>query len=355
MPPPHVIPTFIKQERPSTIQFVHMIESALGSIFAEGAPLWSFVLVWSLFLAVALFVLVRGADTFVVGAKQVGSSLGMSKFAIGVLIVGFGTSLPELASSVAAALEGTTEIVVANAVGSNITNILLVVGILAAVGGRIAIKRDLIKTELPIFFIASTHFLAVVWDGAVDRLEAILLLGTFCAYMWYLFVEAEGEDSVDLVKETGSRPRLEAKSLAFIVLGIVAVLVGANYTVEMVVNIATAAAVPIGFVSILAIALGTSLPELFVSIQAIKTGEQELAIGNIFGSNAFNILVVIGVPALITPLVADEVVMSLGIYVLLAASAIFFVNGLARQIMRWEGMMMLLFFAFFVVKLAEFL
>lgn len=310
---------------------------------------------WLVYLAIALFALVRGADTFVVGAKQMGASMGMSKFAIGVLIVGFGTSLPELASSIAAALDGATEIVVANAVGSNITNILLVVGVLAAFGGRISIKRDLIKTELPIFFIATAHFIAVVWDGTVDRIEAVLLLGTFAAYMWYLFVEAEGEDSVDLYRENGGRPRLQGKSLAFILLGVAAVLVGAHYTVEMVVNIATVANVPLGLVSIVAIALGTSLPELFVSIQALKTGETELAIGNIFGSNAFNILMVIGLPALIMPLKADEVVMELGIQVLLAASLIFFVNGLARQIMRWEGMMMLLFFAFFLVKLSVFL
>lgn len=310
---------------------------------------------WIVYLAAALFALIRGADMFVVGAKQMGASLGMSRFAIGVLIVGFGTSLPELASSVVAALNGTTEIVIANAVGSNITNILLIVGVLAAFGGRIVIKRDLIKTELPIFFIATAHFIAVIYDGTVDRLEALLLLGTFGAYMWYLFVEAQSEDSVELHKDKGRVPRLQAKSIAFIMLGIAAVLVGAHFTVDMVVNIAGMMSVPIGLVSIAAIAIGTSLPELFVSIQALKTGETELAIGNIFGSNAFNILIVIGLPALITPLIADEVVMNLGIQILLAASAIFFVNGLARQIMRWEGMMMLLFFGFFMVKLAAFL
>ncbi len=316
---------------------------------------WIQILLWTIYLAAALFALVRGADMFVIGAKQVGASLGMSKFAIGVLIVGFGTSLPELASSVAAALEGSTEIVVANAVGSNITNILLVVGVLAALGGRVVIKRDLIKTELPIFFIASTHFLFVVWDGLVDRLEAMLLLGTFCAYMWYLFVEAREEDSVELKKASGRHDRLQATSIAFIVFGIAAVLLGAHYTVDMVVHIATAMSVPLGLVSIAAIALGTSLPELFVSLNALKTGEAELAIGNIFGSNAFNILMVIGIPALITPLIADEVVMELGVPVLLAASLIFFVNGLAKQIMRWEGMMMLLFFCFFLIKLVDFI
>lgn len=329
-----------------------MLESVLGSMFAGGAPLWAFMTVWLVFLAVALFVLIRGADTFVVGAKQMGASLGMSKFAIGVLIVGFGTSLPELASSIAAVLGGATEIVVANAVGSNITNILLIVGVLSAFGGRIIIKRELIKTELPIFFIATAHFVMVVSDAVVDRVEALLLLGTFGAYMWYLFVEARQEDDVSLT-HVGRRPHLEFRSLIFIVLGLAAVLVGANYTVEMVVNIATALQMPLGIVSIFAIAIGTSLPELFVSLQALKTGELELAIGNIFGSNAFNILVVIGVPALISPLIADVAVMQLGLHILIAASAIFFVNGLARQIMRWEGMMMILFFAFFLVKLLD--
>lgn len=311
------------------------------------------IAIWVAFLLVALFVLVRGADLFVVGAKQMGSSLGMSKFAIGVLIVGFGTSLPELASSIAAALNGATEIVIANAVGSNITNILLVIGVLATLSGRIIIKRDLIKTELPIFFIATVHFLAVSFDGVVDRIEAMLLLGTFAAYLWYLFVEARQDDSVELTKQ-GNRPHLEFKSVIFILLGIAAVLFGAKFTVDMVVNIASALAVPLGLISITAIALGTSLPELFVSIQAVKSGEAELAVGNIFGSNAFNILMVVGFPAIMTPVFADEVVMSLGLPILLAASAIFFVNGLARQIMRWEGMMLLLFFAFFLIKLAEF-
>ena len=308
---------------------------------------------WVVSLAVAIFALVRGSGMFVTGAKQVGSALGMSSFAIGVLIVGFGTSLPEFASSVAAALSGSTEIVVANAVGSNITNILLIVGVLAVFGGGVVIKRDLLQTELPVFFIATTLFVAVVFDGHVDRVEALLLLGTFASYVWYLFVDASKEKSNETVKES-STTKVETKSIIYIIIGVTAVLVGAHYTVEMVVNIATALELPIGLVSIVAIALGTSLPELFVSMQAIKDGEAELAIGNIFGSNAFNMLIVVSVPAIITPLVVDEVVMDIGLKVLIAASAIFFVLGLARHVMRWEGMMMLLFFLFFIVKLMGF-
>jgi cation:H+ antiporter len=307
---------------------------------------------WIGILVVALFVLIRGADLFIEGAKQVGASFGMSSFAIGVLIVGIGTSLPELASSIAAVLASETEIVVANALGSNITNILLIVGVLAAIGGPIMINKNLLKTELPIFFIATVHFIASIYDGIVDRIEALLLFGTFCAYMWYLFSPSNEAKKEMEVKANDSKVTI--KSVVFIVLGIVAVLGGAHYTVEMAVNIAGGFSVPIGLVSIGAIAIGTSLPELFVSLQALKTNETDLAIGNIFGSNAFNILMVVGASGLIMPLEVGAVVMELGVWVLIASSLILFVNGLARQVQRWEGVAMLLFFAFFIVKLVEF-
>ncbi len=306
------------------------------------------------FLAAALFVLVRGADLFVIGAKQLGTAFGMSKFAIGVLIVGFGTSLPELASSVAAVLSNQPEMPIANAVGSNITNILLIIGLMATFGGRIAIKRDLIKTELPIFAFATILFVAVVFDGVVDRIEGWLLLSTFATYIWYLFAEAKSSDEIDLLESEKRTPHWHVQSVAFVLLGVTAVLIGAHYTVTNVVAIAISLSVPIDLVTILAIAIGTSLPELFVSLQALRTGETELAVGNIFGSNAFNILMVVGIPALLSPLVAGEVVMQLGIGVMAAASGILFISGLARQIMRWEGAMMLIFFVFFLVKLAAF-
>jgi len=310
------------------------------------------ILQWSVFLAVSLFILIRGSDLFVQGSKAIGLSVGLRPFIIGVLIVGFGTSLPELASSISAVLQGASEIVLANVVGSNITNILLIVGLLAAIGGTIKIKRDLLHTELPIYFIGTVHFAAVIYDGVVDRLEALLLLGTFGAYMWYIYSESKDGVEEELANDSRQTTR---KSVMYLVIGLFAVLVGAHYTVEMTVNIATAFAIPIGVVSIVAIAIGTSLPELVVSVQALRTGETAMAIGNIFGSNAFNIMMVTALPALIMPLQADAVVMQLGLPVLLAASAIFFVNGLARQIMRWEGLMMLIFFLFFLIKLTEFI
>ena len=310
------------------------------------------LLQWSGILIFSLYVLVRGADLFVEGAKQIGASFGMSAFAIGVLIVGLGTSLPELASSIAAVLSDSSEIVVANAVGSNITNILLIVGVLAMLGGPVMINKNLLKTELPIFLIATIHFIASIFDGVVDRVEALLLFGTLVAYIWYLF--SSGNKAKEEMEVKPKRKKLKIRDIVFVLLGIVAVLAGAHFTVQMAVNIATGLAIPVGLVSIGAIAIGTSLPELFVSLQAIKTKETDLAIGNIFGSNAFNILMVVGIPGMIMPLQIGEVVLELGMWVLVAASLILFVNGLARQVQKWEGIAMILFFCFFLVKLVDF-
>jgi cation:H+ antiporter len=240
--------------------------------------------------------------------------------------------------------------VVANVIGSNITNILLIVGLLATITGRIAVDHTLVKTELPIFFIATTLFVMTISDGMVDRLEATLLLGTFIMYLWYLLIETRNDRT--LSDSPHRRKRVTYDVVCYALLGLCGLLLGAHYTVEMTVNLATALHIPLGLVTIGAIAIGTSLPELFVSLRAMHNGEVELAIGNIFGSNAFNLLVVVGIPALIAPLSGEAAILAVGLPILIGASAIFFVTGLSRQIMRWEGMMMLLFFVFFLIKLA---
>jgi cation:H+ antiporter len=302
-----------------------------------------------LYLGVALFVLVRSSEMFLVGAKKIGSSFGLSHFTIGVLIVALGTSLPELASSIAGVLQGNPEVVVASVVGSNIANILLIVGLLACIAGRIAINQELIKTELPIFFIATAHFILVVIDGKVDMLEGLLLLATFIVFAWYLVTQAHQARKIHQKKHQHIQFDIRAYILVF--LGLIGVFVGAHYTVDLSVTLAHTFLVPVGLISIAAVIVGASLPELFISLHALRNKEVEVAIGNIFGANVINILVVIGIPALITPLVVEPVITSVGVPVLIAASMIFFVAGISKQIMRWEGIMMLLFFIFFLAKI----
>lgn len=312
------------------------------------------IIIFALILVVSLAVLIKGADFFIEAAKKIGVGLGMSPFVIGVLIVGLGTSLPELASAIAAVLKEETGIVVANVVGSNIANILLVVGLLALLAKKIIIRRDLLKSEIPLFVIATTHFLFIIHDGLVTRLESLLLLGTFGAYLWYIIKEPPSD--LEIVEEIPIKEKIRKyKNIGLLLVGLVGIIVGAHFTIYAAVEFALLAGVPVTVVTILGIAVGTSLPELMVSLQAIKTGEVDLAVGNIFGSNAINMLLVTGVPALITNLHVDDVVMSVGIHILLAASVIFFVHGLSRRLMRWEGVMLLLFFIFFIVQLFSYI
>lgn len=309
------------------------------------------------YLVAALFVLVRSSELFLAGAKHIGSSFGLSKFTIGVLIVAFGTSLPELASSIFAVLQGSPEVVIASVVGSNVTNILLIVGLLALISGRIVVNQELIKTELPIFFIATALFVLMLYDGVIDSIEGGLLVTTFLVFAWYLLSEARKAKKIHVEHvRTLKHPHLQIdyKSILYIVVGIIGVLVGAHYTVEMTVTIATALYVPVGLISIAALSIGASLPELFVSLHALKDGEVELAVGNVFGSNVFNILIVAGIPALLAPLPVEPIIVYVGLPILIASSAIFFVTGLSKQVLRWEGIMMLLFFVFFVIKLATY-
>jgi len=278
----------------------------------------------------------------------------MSPFVIGVLIVGMGTSLPELASSLAAVYNNETTMVTANVVGSNITNILLIVGLLALISPKIVIRRDLMKSELPIFVIATTHFLFIIHDGIVTRVESFLLLGTFTAYLWYIIKEPPSD--LEVIEEVSKEDNSNLfKSIALLVVGLVAIVLGAHFTVYSAIEMASLIGVPISIVTILGIAIGTSLPELAASFKAIKIGDSDLAIGNIFGSNVMNMLFVVGLPAFFTNLLVDNVVMEMGMYILLATSVIFFVHGLSRRLMRWEGAMLLLFFAFFVIQLFQYI
>lgn len=302
-------------------------------------------------LAVALFALVKGADYFIDGSKEVGATLGLSPFVIGIVVVGFGTSLPELASSFLATLSGSADFAIATVVGSNITNILLIAGLLIAIGGRIVVERDLVRTELPIFLIATAAFLYVARDGSIVFIESILLLITFVSYLWYLIYEARSIDDVEVTASTRGK-KISLRTVLFLIGGLAAVVVGAHFTVEAVLGIAEALAIPASLITITAVAVGTSLPELAVSLRALmKEGGIDLALGNIFGSNVFNALIVIGIPGLFSTLTLDATIASIGIPALIMASALFFVTGLSRQFLRWQGFVFVAFFFLFLYEI----
>lgn len=318
------------------------------------------LVIWASILITALAIMVGGAEVFLRQAETIGLRMGLSSFTIGVIIVGFGTSLPELASSLAAVLAHTPSIVNANAIGSNIANILLIGGVLAFFGKRIKIERDLLEAELPFFVISTALFAEVAYDGMVTFTESFLLVCTFAVYMIYLFKEEyESGSVVKDVKQEVQHERFqffklsELRTVLLLVIGLAGLLLGARYVVEAVLALADIFTVPPGAITIIAIALGTSLPELVVSVKALQNNKLSMGVGNIFGSNAFNITLAVGIPGLFSALPLDAPTLLIGLPVLLVSSVIFLVIGLAHRLHRWEGIMFFILYAYFTMQLVS--
>jgi cation:H+ antiporter len=308
------------------------------------------ILIWGGVFIASLVALVKGADWVLDGAKKIGLALGMSPFVVGVLIIGFGTSAPELVSSIAGVLSGATEIPVANAVGSNIANILLIVGISAMVArGTYQATRNLVDLEIPLLILATLFFFGVAYDGVVTTVEAFFLLAGFIIYLLYnLFHSDEQKSDIPVSPED---KKIKALDIVLLVLGFALLIFGAKYLVDAVLVISSSVGISVGVITLLAVALGTSLPELIVSIKAALQGNAEVSLGNIFGSNIFNILFVVGVPALIKPLTIDASTLAVAIPAMIGATVLFAISGLSQKIHTWEGAFYVLLYALFVAKI----
>jgi len=306
-------------------------------------------LIWGGVFVVSLVALVKGADWVLDGAKKIGLALGMSPFVIGVLILGFGTSAPELVSSIAGVLSGAPEIPVANAVGSNIANILLVVGFSAVIArGTYAATRNLIDLEIPLLILSTFFFFGVAYDGTVTFVEGVFLLVGFVIYLLYNLFHNGEKTSVAVSPE---EKKVRLLDIVLLVIGFALLILGARYLVESVLALSSAVGISVGIITLLAVALGTSLPELIVSAKAALSGNAEVSLGNIFGSNVFNILLVVGVPALIKPLPIDAATLGIAIPAMIGATILFAISGLSQKIHVWEGAFYLLLYALFVVKI----
>jgi cation:H+ antiporter len=329
------------------------------------------LILWILIFILSLAILIKSADWFVESSEKIGLALKISPFIIGVTIVAIGTSFPELASSIAATLKGATEVVTANTVGSNLANILLIVGLSAVAARTLIVRRSLIDLDAPLLGVATFLFVFVMWDKEIVLGEGILLIFGFLIYLLYTIFhrkeeEKEGLESGEVLPSRVERREIEAKIekipekaspkigfkvFLFLILGMVGLAIGANYTIEAMLKISDILKIATSLVAITALAIGTSLPELVVSVRAASKKKYEIALGNIFGSNVFNILLVAGIPALIRPLVVDELTFRIGLPFLVIATLLFVISGISRKIHIWEGAMYLLFYILFIVKL----
>lgn len=258
------------------------------------------MLISVLLLSLGFIMLVKGADWFVDGASGVAKRFKIPQLVIGLTIVAMGTSVPEAAVSIAAALKGNADITVGNIVGSNILNILLILGITSVITS-LKVSRSTVFYEIP-FMIAVTLLLLVQGrGGTVELYEGIIMLLAFLAYLGYLFFMAKKGNSDDTA-DVEEKKCVLWKSVLGIAIGLVLIIVGSSVAVDAASTIARIFGMSERFIGLTIVAFGTSLPELVTSVSAARKGNADIAIGNIVGSNIFNILFVIGISAIITPI-----------------------------------------------------
>jgi len=303
------------------------------------------ILTWIIVFVASLAVLVKASGFFISAAEKIGQSFGMPHFIIGVVIVGVGTSLPELVSSVLAVISGTSEIVVGNVLGSNITNIFLVLGIAGVVGKELRIQYDILKIDLPIFLGAALLIAFMIYDGNFSRGNAIIcLLGLFL----YVLNTLKGQNQKG--EDTARKPA-GVRAWAMLLSSPVLIFLGAKYTVDSVIALSKIFNIGAEVIALSAVALGTSLPEVLVTITAARKGKPEMAVGNVMGSNIFNSFAVMGIPGLIGSLHIPEGVISFALPFSIAATFLYVIIKVDRKLNLWEGCLLLLFYLFFLLHL----
>lgn len=301
-----------------------------------------------LLLVVGFFMLVKGADWFVDGAAGVAEKFGIPHLVIGLTIVAMGTSAPEAAVSITAALKGNAGITIGNIVGSNILNILIILGI-ASVIIPIAVADSTVKVEMPYMLAITILLLVLGYTGnEIVLWEGVVLWIAFIIYLAYLFRMAK-KDKSEAPEEKEQKPVW--KLLLLIVIGMALIMLGSDIAVDAATAIAKIVGLSERFIGLTIVALGTSLPELVTSVAAARKGEADIAIGNIVGSNIFNILFVVGTTALITPVIFEA---SFVIDTLIAAAAgvlLWLCVFKSKKLTRTGGMIMLLGYAAYFVYL----
>jgi len=309
-------------------------------------------------LIIGIGLLIFGAEYLVRGASTIAERLGISPIVIGLTVVAFGTSAPELAVSVNAALSGSNDVALGNVVGSNIANILLILGLSAAVGG-LAITQRIVRLDVPILIGVSILTYVLALNNVLGRIEGVVLFGLLIVYITWLIREtrkekadvvAEYQKGIDEIQgDVAYSPLIWQIGLAIV--GLVMLIVGSNFLVDSASVLARSLGVSDLVIGLTVVAVGTSLPELATSVMAAVRGERDIAVGNVVGSNLFNLMSVLGLTAIFSSkgVGVSDVALELDMLVMIAATvALLPICWNGFMIKRWEGSLLAVFYAVYV-------
>jgi cation:H+ antiporter len=307
-------------------------------------------------LIIGLAILIKGSDFFVESAAYIARHFGVSELIIGLTLVSMGTSLPELGASVYAAYNGSGGIAIGNVVGSNIANIALVLGAVLLLK-EITVKKKMLSRDGLVMMAVSLIFIMFVITGdTVGRWEGLLLMVIFSVYIFYLYRQNKVEkltcETTDVCDRIEPKKSTLGKESILLIIGCIGVIIGAKLLVDSAVSIANELNISEAVIGSTLIAFGTSVPELAVSMTAILRKHGDISIGNILGSNIFNILWVIGAAALVSPLTVNDnnVLININIPIMLLVAAILLIfMSIGKQLKRWQGGVFVAIYVVFLV------
>lgn len=289
------------------------------------------------FIVLGVWCVLKGADYLTEGAAAVARRMHIPEMIIGLTIVAAGTSAPELFVSVVSALKGTSDLAVGNVVGSNIMNTMLIVGV-AAMVAPMTISKTTVKKDLPFTVGASMLLLFLAFDHFLGHVGGFLLLAAFALFMAYSIYRASGSEE----QEDAPKEQLSAfKNTCYVLGGLLLLIVGSNVFVDHASNLALQMGVSEGVVGLTVVAGGTSLPELATTVVAARKGQSALAIGNVIGSNVFNILLILGLTATIHPLKIEGITTIDMAVMLLSVTFVWLFAFTRFKVERWEGFVLL--------------
>lgn len=305
-----------------------------------------------IWLLISLVILYFGAEWLVSGASSFAVRLGVSPLIIGLTIVSVGTSAPELVVSIKAAMMGQSAISVGNVLGSNLFNVGLILGISALIY-PLAIKRQLLKFDVPVMFLTSVLFLVLFIDAKITFFEAFLFAFLFVTYMAYLFISSfRNKDKNTLDEEAIKKYKHWVIDVLLIGLGLFGLIYGSNLLVDNAIVIAQKLGMSEALIGLTIVAAGTSMPELATSVVAAMKKRSDIAIGNVIGSNIFNILLILGVAGLIYPIETPDINIIDSLFVVGVGALLWFFMKIGSRIKRWQGAAFLgLYMVYFLYKL----
>lgn len=297
-----------------------------------------------LFVIIGIALVLWGADRMTDGAVALAERMNISQIVIGLTVVAMGTSAPELFVSLVSAIKGTPDLAVGNVVGSNIFNTMLIVGC-AAIAAPLAILKTTVKRDLPFIFLISVIFIAMCTDMQITRKDALILSGLFLLYLAYTLIKSRKAQAAEELKKKGYSP---IKASCFVALGLACLILGSNLFVNGATSIASLLGVSEAVIGLTVVAGGTSLPELATSIVAARKGQSAIAIGNVIGSNVFNILMILGVTGLICPMQIQGIT-TIDLFVMTISALLLWLFAFTKlKVERWEGAILVLLFLIYM-------